>query len=266
MRPNLEDLEIGPAATAAKGFRWELSPRHVRALFNGETVANSRRVRLLLEPRHLPVFYFPLEDVRLDLLERTDYHTFSPLKGEAAYWSLRVGDRIAENAAWSYPNPPADGPAVADFIAFYWNKLDQWFEEDEQAYAHARDPYKLIDTRHSSRYVQIVLGETTIAETRRPLLLFETGLPTRYYLPPEDVRMDLLEPSDRVTECAYKGQASHWHAKIGDRIYHNIAWTYRQPTTLAAPIAGLISFYNERVDALYDDDELVPKPQTQWSE
>jgi uncharacterized protein (DUF427 family) len=114
--------------------------------------------------------------------------------------------------------------------------------------------------------VRILLGETTVAETRRPVLLFETTLPTRYYLPPEDVRMDLLEPSDRLTECAYKGQAMHWHARIGDRHYRNIAWTYQQPTTLAAPIAGMVCFYNERVDALYDNDELMTKPQTQWSE
>jgi uncharacterized protein (DUF427 family) len=266
MRPNLEDIDIGPAATAAEGFRWEPSPRHVRAVFNGETVADSRRVMLLTEPRRLPVFYFPFADVRLDRLEPTDHHMFSPLKGEASYWSIRVGDRVAENAAWSYPTPPADGPAVTGYMAFYWNKLDTWYEEDEQAYAHARDPHKLVDTRQSSRHVRVVLGETTVAETHRPLLLFETGLPTRYYIPPEDVRMDLLEPSDRLTECAYKGQATHWHARVGDNLYKNIAWTYRQPTTLAAPIAGMISFYNERVDALYDDDELTSKPKTQWSE
>jgi uncharacterized protein (DUF427 family) len=266
MRPNLEDLEIGPATMPAERFRWEPSPRHVRTLFNGETIADSRRVMLLIEPRHLPVFYFPFEDVRRDLLEPTDHHTVSSLKGEASYWSIRVGDQVAENAAWSYPNPPADGPAVSGYIAFYWNKLDRWYEEDEQAYAHARDPYKLVDTRQSSRHVRIVLGETTVADTRRPLLLFETGLPTRYYIPQEDVRMDLLEPSDRVTECAYKGQATHWHAKIGDQFYPNIAWTYRQPTTLSAPIAGMVSFYNERVDALYVDDELMSKPKTQWSD
>jgi uncharacterized protein (DUF427 family) len=265
-RPHLEDREIGSATAPDEGFRWEPSPRHVRAVFNGETVADSRRAMLLIEPRHLPVFYFPFEDVRRDRLEPTDYHTFSPLKGEAAYWSLRVGDRVAENAAWSYANPPAHGPAMAEYLAFYWNKLDAWYEEDERAYAHARDPYKLIDTRQSSRHVRILLGETTVAETRRPVLLFETTLPTRYYLPPEDVRMDLLEPSDRLTECAYKGQAMHWHARIGDRHYRNIAWTYQQPTTLAAPIAGMVCFYNERVDALYDNDELMTKPQTQWSE
>lgn len=266
MRPNLEDIEIGSATTEAEGFRWEPSTRHVRALFNDEVIANSRRVMLLLESRHLPVFYFPFADVCRDLLEPTDHHTVSPLKGDASYWSVRVGDRVAENAAWNYPNPPAGGPAVTGYIAFYWNKLDTWYEEDERAYAHARDPYKLIDTRQSSRHVRVVLGETTVAETRRPVLLFETGLPMRYYIPLEDVRLDLLEPSDRLTECAYKGQATHWHAKVGDKVYQNIAWMYRQPTSLVAPIAGMISFYNERVDALYDDDELTSKPKTQWSE
>jgi uncharacterized protein (DUF427 family) len=84
-------------------------------------------------------------------------------------------------------------------------------------------------------------GETAVADTRRPLLPFETGLPMRYYIPLEDVQMDLLEPSDRVTKCACRGQASHWHVKIGDQIYKHIAWTYHQPTTLAAPIAGMTS-------------------------
>src|SRR5215469_4976634 len=108
MRPNLEDIDIGPATTPAEGFRWEASPRHVRALFNGETIADSRRVMLLIEPRRLPVFYFPFEDVRRDRLEPTDHHISSPLMGEASFWSIRVGDRIAENAAWSYTNPSPD--------------------------------------------------------------------------------------------------------------------------------------------------------------
>jgi uncharacterized protein (DUF427 family) len=266
MRPNLEDIDIGPATALPQEFRWEPSPRHVRAMLNGETVVDSRRVMLLIEPKHLPVFYFPFADVRSDWMEPTDLHTFSPLKGEASYWSIRVGDRVVENAAWSYPNPPTSGAAVTGYVAFYWNELDEWYEEDERAYAHARDPYKLIDTRQSSRHVRIVLGDTVIADTQRPLLLFETGLPTRYYIPQEDVRMDLLAPSDRVTECAYKGQASHWHATIGDQVYKHIAWTYQQPTTLVAPIAGMICFYNERVDSLYDDDDLLTKPKTQWSE
>jgi uncharacterized protein (DUF427 family) len=130
MRPNLEDIHIDSVKTPPEGFRWEPSPRHVRALFNGQTAADSRRVMLLIEPQHLPVFYFPFEDVRSDWMEPTDLHTFSPLKGEASYWSIRIGDRVAENAAWSFPNPPAGGLAVAGYVAFYWNKLDPWYEED----------------------------------------------------------------------------------------------------------------------------------------
>ncbi len=133
MRPNLEDLEIGLLPGSGDAVRWEPSPRRVRAIFNGETVADSRRVMLLIEPRHLPVFYFPLEDVHRDLLEPSDHRTSSPLKGEAVYWSLHAGDRMAEDAAWSYPQPPAEGPAVAGYIAFYWNKLDAWYEEDERS-------------------------------------------------------------------------------------------------------------------------------------
>jgi uncharacterized protein (DUF427 family) len=238
----------------------------VRVVFNDATVANSHRVMLLQEAGRLPVFYFPFDDVRQDLLEATEHHTSSPLKGEASYWSVRVGDRVAENAAWSYPNPPAHGPGVAGYVAFYWKLMDSWYEEDERAFAHARDPYKLVDTRQSSRHVRVVLGGETIADTRRPLLLFETGLPVRYYIPEQDVRMDLLEPTASASQCAYKGQASYWSARIGDRTYKDIAWTYRAPLALVAPIANLISFFNERVDAIYVDDELAEKPHTQWSQ
>jgi uncharacterized protein (DUF427 family) len=264
----LEDLVLGPGASPGltEGFRWEPSPRRVRVVFNDTTIADSHRVMLLHEAGRLPVFYFPFDDVRQDLLEGTEHHTASPLKGEARYWSVRVGDRLAENAAWSYSDPPAHGPAVAGYIAFYWSKMDAWYEEDERAFAHARDPYKLVDVRHSSRHVRVVLGGETIADTRRPLLLFETGLPVRYYIPEQDVRMDLLEPTASASQCAYKGQASYWSARIGDRTYQDITWTYREPLALVAPIANLVSFYNERVDAIYVDDELVATPHTQWSD
>lgn len=267
-QPLLEDLVLGPGASPGltEGFRWEPSPRRVRAVFKDVTIADSHRVMLLQEAGRLPVFYFPLDDVRQDLLEATEHHTSSPLKGEASYWSVRAGDRVAENAAWNYPHPPAHGPAVAGYVAFYWRLMDAWYEEDEQAFAHARDPYKLVDTRRSSRRVRVVLGGETIADTHRPLLLFETGLPVRYYIPEQDIRMDLLEPTAGASQCAYKGQASYWSARIGDRTYKDIAWTYREPLALVAPIANLVSFYDERVDAIYVDDELVGKPHTQWSE
>jgi uncharacterized protein (DUF427 family) len=265
----LEDafLENHPLTAPSPGLRfvWEPSPRHVRAEYAGVTIADSKRVMLLLEAGHLPVFYFPWEDVRRELLTRTEHASTSDLKGVASYWTVRVGDRVAENAAWSYEAPPATSPAVAGYVAFYWNMLDAWYEEDERAFAHARDPYKLIDVRRSSRHVTVELGGVTVADTRRPLLLFETGLPVRYYIPQADVRMDLLEPSGTHTQCAYKGEASYWAVRAGEQTFRDIVWSYPGPLDLVAPIAGYVCFYQERVDAIVVDGEAVERPQTQWA-
>src|SRR5258707_3956978 len=130
----------------------------------------------------------------MDLLEATEHHTSSPLKGEASYWSVRVGNRVAENAAWSYPNPLPEGPDLKGYLAFYWDQMDAWYEEDERVFAHARDPYKRVDILPSSRHVRIVLGGVSIADTQQPQLLLGTGLPIRYYIPEQDVPTELLEP------------------------------------------------------------------------
>ncbi len=264
----LEDIYIGPSGTPAlrDGFKWEPARRRVRAVFGGETVGDSRHAMLLLEFGHLPVFYFPQNDVRMDLLERTDHHTTSPLKGEATYYTLRVGDRVAENAAWSYEHPPAHGPAMAGHVAFYWTQMDAWYEEDQQVYGHARDPYKRVDILPSSRHIRVVLGGETVAETRRAKLLLETGLPTRYYIPREDVRMDLLQPTESSSRCPYKGKASYWTARIGDATYEDVVWCYADPLPECLPIAGNLCFYNERVEAIYVDGEPEDKVQTMWSQ
>lgn len=268
MKPALEDTFIGPMASPSfsEGFRWEDSRRRVQVVFANVTIADSKRVMLLHEFGHLPVFYFPLEDVRMDLLEATDYHTSSPLKGEASYWTVRVGDRVAENAAWSYPHSLPTGPNLTGYLAFYWNQMDAWYEEEERVFAHARDPYKLVVILPSSRHVRVVLGGMTIADTRRPQILIETGLPTRYYIPKQDVRMELLEPTETTSRCPYKGEASYWSAGIGERVFKDIVWSYREPLPACSPIAGFLCFYNERVEALYVDDELLSNPKTIWSE
>ena len=173
---------------------------------------------------------------------------------------------MAERAAWSYLSPLPDGPQVKGYMAFYWDQMDAWFEEDEQVFAHARDPYKRVDILPSSRHVRVVLGGVTIAETRHPRLLLETGLPTRYYIPEQDVDMELLEPSESITRCPYKGKASYLSARAGARLFKDIVWRYREPLPACSPIAGLLSFFNERVDAIYVDGELIPKPITPWSE
>ncbi|HJT54908.1 MAG TPA: DUF427 domain-containing protein [Ktedonobacteraceae bacterium] len=270
MRPALEDLFLGPGASPSFDeklrFRWEDSRRRVRVIFNDVTIADSTRVMLLHEFGHLPVFYFPFEDVRRDVMEATNHSTHSPLKGDASYWTIRVGDRVAENAAWSYLHPLADGPQVKDYMAFYWDKMDAWYEEDERVFAHARDPYKRVDILSGSRHVRVVLGGVTVADTHHPQLLIETGLPTRYYIPEQDIHMELLEPTASSSRCPYKGEASYWSAKIDGKTFKDVVWSYRDPLPACLPITNLLSFYNERVDAIYVDDELIAVPKTHWSE
>src|SRR5687767_7089156 len=185
----------------------ERSPRWVRVKFGGETIADSRSALLLMETGQLPVYYFPPEDVRTDLMEATDRHSTCPYKGLASYWTIKVGDRVADNAVWGYLDPLPAHPDIKGYLAFYWNKVDTWFEEEEEIYAHPRDPYHRVDALPSTRHLRVVLEGETIAETSHPHLLFETSLPTRYYIPREDVRMELLQPTERHTRCPYKGEA-----------------------------------------------------------
>ena len=223
-------------------------PQRIRALFAGETVVDSQNAKLLHETGHLPVYYFPLEDVRQDLLERTDTHTTCPHKGEASYWSLTVGRRTAPDAVWAYEQPLDHAEFLRGHVAFSWHVPDEWFAEDEQLFGHPRDPYSRIDVYRTSRRVRVSVGGETIADSVRTRALFETALPTRYYFPPEDVRLDLLEPSAKRTRCAYKGSASYWHVRAGGELHEDLAWTYASPQHDAEPVRDLIAFFNERVD------------------
>ncbi len=162
-------------------------------------------------------------------------------------------------------NAPS-GPHVKGYIALYWHLMDAWYEEDEQVYAHARDPYKRVEILSSSRHVRVVLGGKTVADSHHARLLLETGGPIRYYLPEQDVRMELLEATETTTRCPYKGQAAYWSARIGAGVFKDIVWSYREPLPASTPIEGLLCFFNERVDAIYVDEEPVPKPITPWSQ
>jgi uncharacterized protein (DUF427 family) len=243
---------------------FEDSPRRVRVVLGGENVADSRRVKLMHETRHLPVYYFPEEDVRMELLEATDHTTTCPFKGEASHWSVRVGENVAENAVWSYPDPIESSPPIEGYLAFYWRKMDHWYEEDEEVFVHPRDPYHRVDVLESSRHVKVSVNGEVVAETDRPVVLFETGLPPRYYIPPEDVRKDVLVPSDRHTQCPYKGIASYHSVEVGGETEENVIWHYPEPIAAAEKIRGNLSFFNEKVD-LEVDGEPQERPQTQWS-
>jgi uncharacterized protein (DUF427 family) len=231
---------------------FEDSPRRVRVVFAGQTVADSRRMKMLHETGHPPVYYFPVADVHSQLLQPGRLRTHCPVKGDATHWSIVVGDRAAPDAAWEYPEPVPDASWLAGYLAFYWAKMDAWFEEDEQIYVHPRDPYHRVDVLDSDRHVRISLTGRLLAESKRPKVLFETGVPPRYYLRPEDVHTELLEPSGMVTQCAYKGTARYWSARVAGGVVPNLVWSYQQPLRDGEPVRGMYCFYSERVDMELD--------------
>lgn len=239
-------------------LRIHRSPFRVRTTFGGETVADSTDAVLLVEGHHQrPLYYFPVDDVRQGFLERSEYTSYDAYKGRACYRTLRVGDRVAENAAWSYDDPPRKLAALAGRISFDYHAMDAWFEEDQEIFVGPRDPQVRVDVLRSSRPVRVVLGGKTVAESRRALFLVETGMPTRYYLPPEDMRSELL-PSSLETGCPYKGIASYKSVKVGDHVYENVVWYHKDPLPPAAGVEGHYCFYNEQVDAIYVDGEPAP--------
>jgi uncharacterized protein (DUF427 family) len=222
-------------------------PRRVRAVFAGQTVLDTERGALLHETALLPVLYVPLEDVRQDLLTPTDHSTHCPFKGEASYWSVRAGDRVAENAVWGYPKPLAPAPWLAGRVAFYWDRMDAWYDEDEEVAGGLRDPYHRVDVRSTSRKVRVLVDGTAIAETGRPMLMSETGLPNRYYIPREDVREEFVQPSDTRTVCPYKGVASYWSVRAGDAVLADAGWSYPDAADDASRVKGYLSFDHDAI-------------------
>jgi uncharacterized protein (DUF427 family) len=243
---------------------FENSPRRVRVELAGVTVADSRRMKLLHETGLLIVYYFHKDDIRSDLLVPSAHSSECPFKGTASYWSLRVGDRIVENAVWGYENPIDGAPDLTDYRAIYWNKMDAWFEEDEQVFGHARDPYHRIDVVPSSRHVVIRVAGEVVAETNRPQILFESSLPCRYYIPEIDVRADLLENSDTSSVCPYKGTANYLSVCVGGELYRDLVWMYREPRLAVSKVAGHLCFFDEKVEVELDGEPQEP-PKTHWS-
>ena len=242
----------------------EPSPRRVRVMYAGEVVADSTGVKLLFETGKLPVYYFPSDDVRMDVLSASSRVEADDVKGPTQFFDLGVGGRATGHAAWCSEGNLEHGPELGDLIAFDWHKMDAWFEEDEEVFVHARDPYHRVDVVESSRHVEISIDATVVADSRRPMMLFETGLPTRYYLPKMDVRLELLERSDSHTGCPYKGTADYFSVRTGKRLVEDIVWCYEAPIPEIPKIAGRLCFYDERVDVVIDGGS-QKRPRTKWS-
>jgi len=242
-----------------KVFRYEPSARWVRPQFGGKFIADTRHALLVWDFNHIPVYFFPREDVREEFLKPTGRS-----RNERTTYNVQTNGRTAENAAYSYTEPEGEREALKDYVAFRWNKMDAWYEEAEQVYVHARDPYTRVDVVESTRHVQVVVHGVTVADTKRPYLLFETNLPTRYYIPQEDVEMALLIHSETHTQCPYKGEAAYYSVQTGDQVLPDLVWYYPAPIPEQPKIKGLLAFYNEKVDFIVDG-ELQARPQTPWS-
>ena len=250
-------------ATESRGrVRVENGPKRVRTYLGGELVADTIRPKLVWEVPYYPAYYIPEQDVRMELLSPTDRREQSPSRGEARYFSVKSGRRVAVDAAWTHPESPMT--ELRGLVRFDWEAMDAWFEEDEEVYVHPRDPYSRVDILPSSRHVEVVVNDVKVADSHQPRLLFETGLPTRYYLPQVDVRLDLLRPSETTSRCPYKGTANYWSVEAGDQVVEDLAWVYRTPVQESVRIAGLACFYNEKVD-LCVDGVLEERPHTKFS-
>ncbi|MCZ1269246.1 DUF427 domain-containing protein [Paenibacillus tundrae] len=234
-------------------IRAEVSPKWIRVKFDGQFIADSKEVLVVTETGRLPVYYFPKKDVNLDVFIPSEKLVNDPYKGNQLFWHISSGGRTVENAVWSYSGVQQEEVYLQNHYSFSWNKVDAWYEEEEEVFVHARDPYSRVDAIPASRHVQIELDGVIVADSKRPVILYETGLTPRYYLHQEDVRLDLLKPVDLTTTCPYKGIASYWTASVNEREYNNLVWSYKDPLPEVHEVEGLLCFYHESVDALYVD-------------
>jgi len=231
-------------------------PRRVRAMLDGRPVLDTDRAVYLWEWANYPQYYVPFDDV------------------DAAV--LVVGDEVKQGSRGSYREVslPAGGLAgrlygedspVAGLARFDWAAFDAWFEEDEEVFVHPRNPYARVDALRSTRPVRVELDGVVLADCASPVLVFETGLPTRYYLNRTEVDFTRLRASDTRSECPYKGRTTgYWHVEVNGRTYADLAWSYDFPTRQLLPIAGLVCFYNEKVD-IFLDGRPLDRPVTPFS-
>lgn len=248
---------VGAPATVRGRIWTETSDKRVRAFLGGRLVADSIHPVLVWEKPYYPTYYFPLDDIRAGLIPSGEVSR-SPSRGDGTVHDVAVTGTTAPGAAIRYLDSPIE--QLRDLVRLEWDAMSEWLEEDEIVYTHPRDPYTRVDILPSSRHVRVEIDGIVVAESSQPRLLFETGLPTRYYLPMTDVRMDLLRPSSSQSYCPYKGTATYFLLETPDSIKPDVAWIYRTPLPEGQKVAGLVSFYNERVDIFVDGVALDRPP------
>ena len=247
--------------TVANEIRVEHSRKRVRILLAGELVADTTSPLLVWEVPYYPTYYIPAADVRAKLVPYGA--DVDKVLGEAEILSVEVaGGATAVGGARRYPASPAR--QIHDAVRFDWGAMSEWLEEDEPVYTHPRDPRTRVDILASSRHVRVEIDGVTVADSTSPRILFETGLPPRYYLPLTDIRTEFLRASDSVSHCPYKGTAAYWSVDTGTNVHKDVVWIYRTPLPESQKVAGLAAFYDERVDVFVDGVH-QRQPQTKWS-
>jgi uncharacterized protein (DUF427 family) len=237
-------------------IRTELSDKWVRAYVGDVAVVDTRAPLLFYEEDFpVPGYAFAGRDVRTDLLrpaagEPPDQPFFFLPKGPVAQWfDLVVEERVIPHAAWI-----RDAPELADLVIFSWQPgvLDTWLEESEEVAGHPRDPHKRVEALSSSRHVVASINGVTLGDTTDPVVLFETGVPTRYYFPGADVNTEVLTASSNSSHCPYKGIADRYWDAAGEDPVRNVAWSYSHPYPAVGKIQDRVAFYNELVDITID--------------
>jgi len=246
---------------AHERIRIESNPKWIRGVHHGRTVVDSRHARLVWEVPYYPAWYFPVDDVRGELVPNGGT-VRSPRRGEGTRYDLVLDDTSLPDVGWGHLDSPVEG--LRGLVRFEWDALESWFEEDTEVFVHPRSPEVRVDTLPSSRRVRVLVDGEVVADSDRATLLFETGLPTRYYLPQSDVRMALLTPTDSTSGCPYKGFARYWNVTTAEGTHEDLAWGYRTPLPESEGIAGLVCFYNEKVDLEIDGEHQV-RPRTKFS-
>jgi len=258
----------GPLATASVGHFLVPQPlpqrllfaeplrRRMRVRFAEEWVADSNDVVLLHEPGRYPVAYFPRGDIRPDALVAENRTTQHRDLGEVSWFTVRAGQREANRAAWQYTALPSYAAVLDGRVAFAWRAMDAFYEEDERIVGHAADLYHRIDIRATSRHLVVRDADQVIADTRRPLALYESGFAPRWYVPREDVDESTLKPAEGQTFCPYKGLASYYD--IGN--HKRAAWSYIHAWPEVARVTNLLSFEPDEIDVYLDGEQLHLAP------
>jgi uncharacterized protein (DUF427 family) len=228
----------------------------MRVRFGGTWIAESENVLLLFEPGRYPVAYFPETDVAPDTLERTDYTTRHRDLGLTSWYTVQVGEQSAERGAWQHIDLPDYASELRGRVAFAWRAMDAFYEEDDRIVGHAADPYHRIDIRQASRSLVVRHRDRIIADTKRPVVLYESGFAPRWYVARADVDESGLTPGERQTFCPYKGLCSYYD--IGDA--RGSAWSYLEAYPEVGRISGLVSFEPDMVSVQLDGTQLHLEP------